>query len=302
MTKIRNVIIILSVLFLSACNNLMLPSSKSSPSTYVVVQNGETIESLAARINVPVEVIASANNLSRPYTLVGGQYLNIPRGYSNAAANSASSFVASNTDDDDLPTARDQYNASQNVVVDTPKYSTQSVAKRAEELPVTTIGSNNTSSRPASNVSTSSKPPAKPTPPAKPKETTQPKPVAPKSNTYIKPVNGNVVGSGGSNKRITYQTSNNTPVKAVNSGTVKTAMSNYPGYGNVVIIEHDDGIMSIYGNNSSTDVKAGDRVQKGQVISRVGNTSDEKTPMLIFEMKKQQGGSYVPVDPKQYIP
>ena len=62
-----------------------------------------------------------------------------------------------------------------------------------------------------------------------------------------------------------------TPVGAVNAGTVKLARW-YGGYGNAVIIEHADGVETVYGHNSEVLVKEGQRVQAGDRIALAGNS------------------------------
>jgi murein DD-endopeptidase MepM/ murein hydrolase activator NlpD len=62
-----------------------------------------------------------------------------------------------------------------------------------------------------------------------------------------------------------------TPFHAVHSGTVKLARW-YSGYGNAVIIQHDDGVETLYGHASKVLVQEGQKVQAGDVIALTGNT------------------------------
>jgi murein DD-endopeptidase MepM/ murein hydrolase activator NlpD len=57
-------------------------------------------------------------------------------------------------------------------------------------------------------------------------------------------------------------------------------------YGNVVRVQHNDSISTVYGHNQKILVKEGERVAKGQVIARVGNTGRSTAPHLHFEVLK----------------
>lgn len=90
------------------------------------------------------------------------------------------------------------------------------------------------------------------------------------------------------------------PVKAIESGEV-IEVKNDPRYGYIVIIDHGQGYESIYCNLSTLDmVTIGKKVDKGQVISGVGNTAlfeIKDNPHLHFELKKD--GKIV--SPLEYI-
>lgn len=75
-----------------------------------------------------------------------------------------------------------------------------------------------------------------------------------------------------------------TPVRAAAGGVVRKA-SWYGGYGNAVIIDHGNGVSTLYGHNSALTVAVGDRVQAGQTIAKVGSTGDSTGPHLHFEVE-----------------
>ena len=57
------------------------------------------------------------------------------------------------------------------------------------------------------------------------------------------------------------------------------------GFGNLIIIDHGDGFLSIYGNNESLFKSVGDRINRGDTIASVGNTGGEDLPGLYFELR-----------------
>jgi len=87
-----------------------------------------------------------------------------------------------------------------------------------------------------------------------------------------------------------------TDVKATGGGVVKLA-SYDGGYGNLVIIDHGMGLETYYGHNSQLLVKAGDKVARGQVISKSGSTGYSTGPHVHYEVRLNGK----PVNPEKYV-
>lgn len=75
-------------------------------------------------------------------------------------------------------------------------------------------------------------------------------------------------------------------VKSVAKGSVVFA-DWLRGFGNLIIIDHGDGYMSLYGNNQALLKKLGDEVKGGDTIAAVGNTGGNASPGLYFELRLQ---------------
>ena len=86
-------------------------------------------------------------------------------------------------------------------------------------------------------------------------------------------------------------------VKAAAPGQVVYAGSGLLGYGNLVIISHNQDFLSAYAHNSKILVKENQQVKAGQVIAELGS-SGATVPMLHFEIRKDGK----PVDPLRYLP
>jgi lipoprotein NlpD len=86
-------------------------------------------------------------------------------------------------------------------------------------------------------------------------------------------------------------------VVASASGEVVYSGHGLRGYGNLIIIKHNNVYLSAYAHNSKILVKEGESVIKGQKIAEVGNT-DTDTTQLHFEIRKHGK----PVDPLKYLP
>lgn len=82
-----------------------------------------------------------------------------------------------------------------------------------------------------------------------------------------------------SNNRVEITTSKGDNVKSMFSGTIRLSRS-VPGFGNVIVVRHDNGLETIYGNNAQNLVDVGDKVRAGQTIAIVG--SDGGRTFCIF--------------------
>ncbi len=79
-----------------------------------------------------------------------------------------------------------------------------------------------------------------------------------------------------------------TAILAAASGTVEVA-NVYGGYGNCVVINHGNGLKTVYGHMSSIGVSNGQQVQAGQIIGFVGSTGWSTGPHLHFEVRYNNG-------------
>jgi LysM repeat protein len=89
-----------------------------------------------------------------------------------------------------------------------------------------------------------------------------------------------------------------TPVRAAAEGKVAYSGAGMRGYGKVVVVKHENDLSTVYAHNSALLVKMGERVDKGQVISKVGSTGRATGPHLHFEVRRRG----VPEDPMEYLP
>lgn len=117
------------------------------------------------------------------------------------------------------------------------------------------------------------------------------------------PVSGKVISSFGSgsdglyNEGINIAVPSGTPVRAAAAGTVRYAGNELRGYGNLVLIEHAGGYVTAYAHNQALTVKRGDKVARGDVIARAGQTGNVKSPQLHFEIRKGTKS----IDPKKML-
>ncbi len=106
-------------------------------------------------------------------------------------------------------------------------------------------------------------------------------------------------------------------VRAAASGIVAYSGNEIRGYGNLVLLVHRGGWVTVYAHNSKNKVYAGQRVQRGDVIALVGNTGISRGPHVHFEFLHQgkncdpaslfrpgiqhRSGSHAPVKPSRWV-
>lgn len=111
------------------------------------------------------------------------------------------------------------------------------------------------------------------------------------NNKYEMPVSGKIVNHFGERQAgelkwngIVISAKTGTPVKAIASGRVALA-SWLNGYGQVVMIDHGNLYVSIYGYNQTLAVREGEKISAGQVIATVGNSGGQSKPSLYFSIR-----------------
>jgi len=142
------------------------------------------------------------------------------------------------------------------------------------------------------------KPPAK-----KPvKQTLQESQPAPASNSrWMWPVKGKIISTFShtdtARKGIDISSRLGADVYASNNGTVVYSGDGLRGYGELIIIKHNNNLLSAYAHNSKRLVKEGQSIKQGSVIAKTGKGTDGK-PLLHFEIRKNGQ----PVNPLSYLP
>ena len=121
------------------------------------------------------------------------------------------------------------------------------------------------------------------------------------SSGYIWPAHGILTSSfgwrwGRMHEGIDIAVGNGTPVVSSASGTVIVA-GWMGGYGNLVVVDHGNGVSTAYGHNTGVTVGVGQSVAQGQLIAYSGNTGHSTGPHIHFEVRINGA----PVDPLGYL-
>lgn len=146
----------------------------------------------------------------------------------------------------------------------------------------------------SAEVTTAAKPVAVPTPAPTP---------TPSANDeglgFAWPASGNVIGGfdEAKNKGLDIAGKAGDPVLAAADGQVVYAGAGLRGYGNLIILKHDNTFLTAYAHNQALLVKEDQKVRKGQKIAEMGKTDADRVK-LHFEIRRQGK----PVDPAKYLP
>lgn len=277
--------------------------------SYYEVQKGDTLYFISYVTDKDVKDLIRLNNLQSPYTIHPGQRLNLWRqayappafggsgagdvataSAATAAASSSSTKAASN------PAPKASSSSTQNSQKTAAKKVDQSKTKEYGE----SKGKQNVNNTKPNTAKQTAKPQAKPQQTAKAKPTPPPSSNA-KVSSWVWPTKGRVIknfsaGDQG-NKGIDIAGQRGQDIVATAKGTVVYSGNALRGYGNLVIVKHNDSYLSAYAHNDRLLVSEGQSVKAGQKIATMGS-SGTNSVRLHFEIR-YQGKS---VNPKRYLP
>lgn len=247
------------------------------------VRKGDTMFLIAYIAGKDVSEIAALNNMSEPYQLRVGQTLKLGKSASQSVSAPAAPAQPAPKPVEPEVTYTNAPNG-------------------------TAYGSDGTVTGPVKAGAGTAPAPMRPTvvatagtaPVVKATTSNDPAPVA-SSIKWQWPTQGRVISgfssSEGGNKGLDIAGTKGQPVKAAAAGKVVYAGNALQGYGNLIIIKHNDDFLSAYAHNDSIKVEEQDNVKAGQTIATLGSTGTNSNK-LHFEIR-YHGKS---VDPARYLP
>ena len=226
--------------------------------TEVVVLSGDTLYSLSRKYSVPVNDLAVMNKLTPPFNLKVGQKIRVPNLARVAVESTGKTTVK-------------VVEKSQKVSVENKSVQQKADAKMSTDKVASKQSEKKISSDPSKKL---------------------PKINARSSSKFSWPVRGKILSNYGAktnglfNDGINIGATRGAVVGAAENGVVAYAGNEVKGMGNLIIIQHDDGWMTVYAHMDSMVVRRGARVSVGQKIGTVGKTGKVDSPQLHFEIRK----------------
>lgn len=293
-------------ILMTGCSTVVVQPPPGAPSaarvapaheagTYTVVK-GDTLYSIAFRNGTDFREVARLNNIAPPYTIWPGQVLKLSKsGAAPAVAHAPAPPVAAKASSAAPPAPVFQ------TVETTPTATTPAPVAHASSAASAPVAM----AHPASTAS-SAPAPASTTPPRAAPAAAAPVVVASGGTrtaggvTWRWPATGQVVGrfqAGAAIPGIDIAGKSGDPVVAAADGTVVYSGNGLVGYGELIIIKHNDSFLSAYGHNRKRLVKEGQQVKAGQQIAEMGSSGSSRDE-LQFQIRKDGN----PVDPLDYLP
>lgn len=254
------------------------------------VARGDSLYGIARKHGVRLNDLERVNGITNPRAIKPGTVLKVPQ--AGEASRTAQAAPTPST-----PTARAHEAPTVAQEAGTPAQPTI-INSRTR---VAALG-RDTTDAPVEAVPQSDAPPfAKPETPTR--EAAAGHSAAAATGKFRWPARGKVIASFGGqpggvqNEGINISLPRGTDIHTAEGGVVTYASDGVQGYGNLVLIRHQDGWITAYAHNDQLLVKSGESVRRGQVIAKAGATGSVSQPQLHFEIR--QGAK--PVDPMRHL-
>lgn len=224
----------------------------------ITVAPGDTLYSLSRKYEIPLNDLAVMNKITSPFTLSVGQKLKVPK------FEAAKSQTVKSTDKKIVKTQ------NKNEKIEPAK--SKKGAEKKNSVPAKETRTTKTSSD---------------------SKKQQVQKISARSSTKFSwPIRGKILSQYGAkngglfNDGINISANMGAAVKAAENGVVAYAGNEVKGMGNLIIIQHSDGWMTVYAHLDSMSVRRGSKVTVGQQIGKIGKTGKVDKPQVHFELRK----------------
>ncbi|MBL6785105.1 MAG: peptidoglycan DD-metalloendopeptidase family protein [Rickettsiales bacterium] len=259
----------------------IIAEPKKIVENFVKVKPGDSLFLIAKKNKIPLRNLIEANNLQPPYKLYPGDKLIIPSNrnthivqYGENVSIIANKYGISSNDISSINNLAKPYIIRPGQILILP----YNIVKETDSVKTATAS--------VKNANTNDK-----------------KSYKNKNVKFIYPVQGKVIAKFGAinngvkNDGINFAAKKGKPIKASASGKIVYVGNALKGYGNLIVIKHDNNWLSAYAHNDEVYITKNQQVKQGEVIATVGQSGDVDRPQLYFSLRKGRKA----VDPKQYL-
>lgn len=275
------------------------------------VRSGDTLSGIARRTGASIRSIAGANTIAPPYVIQPGQVLDIPAGRYHEVQRGETGIAIARS-----------YGVDWSQVATLNRMEEPFILRAGQRilLPSTTAVASMTREQRAAafnldidDIVTGGEPALaeneRPTLPTRSAQQILPADAAVRSPANFAgqfgwPLTGQILspfgrgGEGQRNNGINISAVRGTPVLASADGVVLYAGDEIQVHGGLVLLNHGGGWITAYANMEDLQVARGQRIERGQMIARAGDTGQAEQPQLHFEIRRNRQ----PVNPAQHLP
>ena len=235
-------------------------SAKKSSKGLIIVRKKDTIYGISKRYRVTLRSLIQVNNLRPPYRLLVGQHLKLP---------TFKTYRVKKGDTVYNLAQRNNFEVQEFAKLNHLKYPYRIFIGQKIRLSFKTAKKKIVQKK-LKNFASQSR----------------------KLNSFIWPIKGRILSSYGRkphglfNDGINILSKKGKKVKAADYGVVVHSSNIMQGYGNLILIKHSNGWVTVYAHNSKILVKKGQKISRGQVIAEIGNTGRVMKSQLHFEIRR----------------
>lgn len=259
-------------------NNLLETQYKYGGEEYkILVKNGDSVYSIAQKQNILISDLINKNNIKPPYIIHPGDKLIIPKIKYHKIQKGESLYSISK-----------KYNISIGQLIFLNKLKNNKILIGQ----ILAISAKNNKAK--NDVTELDIPKIQPT---------QQNKILSTKNNFSWPCKGKIISSFGNkgnglyNDGVNIKSKKGSAVFASEKGKIVYAGNGLKGYGNLIIIKHDNDFISSYAHLNKINVKRDDLVKKNEIIGIIGNSGNVEEPQIHFSLRKKREA----INPVSYI-
>ncbi len=266
-------------------NSLVVSSNESTmddPYYYVTVKPEDSLYRISKNNNIGLEKLAKINGISEPYNIVVGQKIKIPRNNGDTVTTGNTNIKQNNGDYHIVKQGETLYSIAKAYDIDMDELIKKNNLEKPYNLYLgqklflkTDINDSNVIEE-KSSVQDSTKELQK-------KE---------EVSEFVWPVKGEIIKKFGEKVNDTYfdgisiKSQKGVDIKASKDGEVAYSGNELKGYGNIIILRHENNWLTIYAHCEELKVKQGEKVKQGDIIATVGDTGNVSDYQLYFSIRE----------------
>lgn len=268
-------------------NNELIVNKDGSTSNsyfYVIVKPEDSLYRISKNNNIELSELAKINGISEPYNIVVGQKIKIPHNNSTSISHNDTNIKQNNGDHHIVKQGETLYSISKAYNIDMDQIIKVNNLEKPYNLSLgqkllLNSENNNKSKDIAEEESTA---------PAKVEKVS----TNIEATEFIWPVKGEIMKKFGEKINDTYfdgisiKSQKGVEIKASKSGEVAYSGNELKGYGNIIILRHENNWLTIYAHCDELKVKQGEKVNQGDIIATIGDTGNVNSYQLYFSIRE----------------